>query len=130
MQPLLMLLAQMVVLIPNWKTRFVRGDKLVVEFSREFRLGTIEGGHSIVVAMTKASGTWRESVSGYNAGAGGVINYEADSTANPNEGTISIFGAVFQFTDDGTVLYRGEAAEPQVVGRLTLPTRKSVELSK
>lgn len=121
MKSLLRSLATTIGFKPNWKVRLLRGDTLIVTLNQDFRLGTIEGGHDMAVSLVRHGASWREKVRGYNGGVGEVIEFEGESAANPNEGTLSIFGAVFRFTDDGVVLYQQDD-EIQRVGHLTLPS--------
>lgn len=112
--------AKFVGLKPDWTVRLARGYSVVVRFAPGFRLGTIEGGHDFVLSMRRNATGWRERVRGYNSGDKAVTNFEGLTSANPNEGTFSIFGAVFRFDRDGAVYYERDGLR-ELVGELHLP---------
>jgi hypothetical protein len=116
-------LARLVGLKPNWQVRLARGYRVVVRLVPGFRLGTIEGGHDFELSMMRRSGKWRERVRGYNAADQGVTDFEGITSANPMEGTLSIFGAVFRFSQTGQVFYERDGRK-EPVGELHLPTRR------
>jgi hypothetical protein len=105
---------------PNWQVRLARGYRVVVRLAPGFQLGTIQGGHDFELSMKSVSGRWKERVRGYNAGVPGITDFEGETSANPMEGTLSIFGAVFRFSDDGQVFYERDGRK-ELVGDLHLP---------
>jgi hypothetical protein len=105
---------------PNWRVRLARGYSVVVRLKPGFQLGTIEGGHDFHLKMKWDAGRYLEQVRGYNAGSRRSIDFEAPTSANPHEHTLSIFGAVFGFDQAGQVFYDREGRRENV-GELKLP---------
>jgi hypothetical protein len=117
----LRLLAKLVGLRPNWQVRLARGYRVVVRLNPGFELGTIVGGNDFELAMKRDSNGWRERVRGFNSGVQTVTDFEGVTSANPMEGTLSIFGAVFRFSESGQVFYERNGRKEQV-GELCLPS--------